>query len=509
VIEKESLYGKIPLYFEKNHGQIDTKVKYLSRCFSSDIFFTPEGIAMVLNSSEDNNKKQLTKKNKNNKRPTGEDITSSVFKFSFVDANNDIKIAGQDELAGKVNYLKGNFTNFLTDIPTFAAIKYREVYPGIDFVFYGNDQQLEYDIIVKPDGNPNDIKLAIDGPEHLRIDEQGHLVMEENDREVIMKKPKTYQNNDGIEQEIQGEFSINKGNILCLELGEYDKTETLIIDPMLDYSTYLGGSDVDLGFGIAVDSDGSAYVTGETNSTNFPTDSAYQNSYAGEEDAFVTKINTSGELVYSTYLGGSSSDVGRGIAVDSNKNAYITGYTFSFDFPIESAYQNEKAGSADIFVTKFAPTSAGLINNVVEFSCTSTVSDNLEVGEEFEGETIIPSEDLVIAFTSDLKQYENELEIDIDIGGKVCELSCLISKVKGCIDYAISTKCANVITGDVGSAAACCSSTVCVDRIIDFDEEDKLVINVILNDAVIYHCHDKKNIQFSGKFILSCDDCSY
>ena len=261
--------------------------------------------------------------------------------------------------------------------------------------FYGNNRQLEYDIIVKPSANPSRVQLSYQGIEGLQVTEDGDLEISLKEGKVIQKKPYVYQEIDGKKIEIDGKFKIyNAGSkkqvseritrnsksetrypspttrhasrfVYGFQVASYDKHYPLIIDPTLDYSTFIGGSENDRGFDIAVDASGNAYVTGSTYSSDFPAVSAFDGSFAGGtsfSDAFVTKINASGSsLVYSTYLGGSNIDSGFGIAVDTSGNAYITGQTWSPDFPTANAMYGTNTGQFDAFVTKLASTGSSLI----------------------------------------------------------------------------------------------------------------------------------------------------
>ena len=271
--------------------------------------------------------------------------------MTLAGANPKATVTGLDELPGKSNYFIGNDpAKWRTNVPTYAKVKYQNVYRGIDLVYYGNPQQLEYDFVVAPGADPKAISLdvaairsAADGgrrapgvDQKRRIDANGDLVIQAGEDEVRLHKPVVYQAavNQGADSSarhfVDGRYVLKGDNRVSFEVASYDPGKTLVIDPVLVYSTYLGGSSDDEGTGIAVDSSGNAYVTGVTQSTDFPTAHPLQAVYGGGMvygDAFVAKLNPAGSaLVYSTYLGGSGVDEGTGIAVDSAGNAYVTGY---------------------------------------------------------------------------------------------------------------------------------------------------------------------------------------
>jgi len=329
-------YGKIPLSFEQNLGQTDSQVKFLSRGSGYTIFFTPDDVVMSLRStSEDSSNQYIT------------------IEMSLIGVN-PAQITGLEKQAGISNYFIGNDPQkWYTDIPNYANIKYTDVYSGIDLVYYGNQQKLEYDFVVAPGADPQNILFEINGADKLILDEGGNLIIETTDGQLIQHAPIIYQEINGKRQVIDGGYKLEE-NRIGFYISDYDNTLPLVIDPVLVYSTYLGGSNNDGGRAIAVDSSDNAYVTGNTRSTNFPTKNPIQAAHAGGVfDAFVTKINAAGNAhVYSTYLGGSGGDFGFSIAVDSSRNAYVTGETQSTNFPTKNPIQAAHAGGGDTFVTK-------------------------------------------------------------------------------------------------------------------------------------------------------------
>ena len=280
------------------------------------------------------------------------------------------EIVGKGMQAGKVNYFIGNNPEkWKTNVPTYEAVVYKDVYKGVDMKFYGNNSQLEYDVIVKPGADPSIPLFSYEGIEGLRVTGNGELEITLDHGTLVQKKPVIYQVIDGKRVEIKGKFKIQQTSrdkkrrfAYGFDVASYNKKYALIIDPVLAYSTYLGGVHAEYGLGIAVDTSGNAYVTGGTRSTDFPTFFPLQGTYREYEDAFVTKIDNSGtRMVYSTYLGGSAWDYCNDIAVDTSGNAYVTGYTISTDFPTVSPIQGTHAGTKDAFVAKINSSGSSLV----------------------------------------------------------------------------------------------------------------------------------------------------
>jgi len=398
-------YLKLPLDFIKNEGQVDENVKFYEKGSRHSTFFTEQGIYLTLRDSKE----------------------TATVRLTFVNGKGSPEIVGEDILGRKVNYFIGNDKKrWRTNISTYKAVRYRSIYENVDIKFYGNNRQLEYDIVVKPGADPSAVKFSYEGIDGLTVTEQGELSVNVKGNRLIHKKPHIYQDIDGKRVEIEGAFKIYDKQTYGFQVASYNMENSLIIDPVLVYSTYLGrseddlaysiavdgsrntyvtgctrslsfptkepfqpnnagswdvfvtkinasgdalvystylgGSQVDEAFSIAVDGSGNAYVTGDTSSTDFPTKNPLQTNHGADLfDAFVTKINASGELDYSTYLGGSKSDVGSGIAVDGSGNAYVTGRTFSLDFPTKNPLQPNLSGQGDVFVAKINASGSALV----------------------------------------------------------------------------------------------------------------------------------------------------
>ena len=223
---------------------------------------------------------------------------------------------------------------------------------------------MEYDFIVSPGAKPDAITFTFEGIDKLQTGKKGDLVLYANNNRIQLHKPFIYQETNGVRKEISGSYVLKENNHIAFQVGTYDPSASLVIDPLIEYSTYLGGTDRDSGFDIAVDAAGNTYITGETLSDDFPIMNPIQPLRGAKftVDAFVTKINSSGDtLIYSTYLGGSGNDAGKGIAVDAAGSVYVAGWTESPDFPTASPIQPFYGGSRDAFVTKLSPNGSALI----------------------------------------------------------------------------------------------------------------------------------------------------
>ncbi len=370
-------YGNLPLTFEENRGQIDPQVKFLSRSAGYTLFLTADEAVLSIPESKPNDKRSRTNRRNNVQEPPIVDrqLPSSESEQQARNQNLGMKlvgpdphttVSGVDELPGKSNYfIRNDPKKWRSNVPTYAKVKYEGVYSGIDLVYYGNQQQLEFDFVVAPGADPRRIQFDIRGAKRIRRDDDGDLVlkMEMREDEIRWHKPIAYQEKNGTRQLVAAHYAVKDENRVAFEVAGYDVGRPLYIDPLI-YSTYLGGNGEDVGTGIAVDSAGNAYVIGTTNSNNFPTMNPLQPAFEGEGyDAFVVKINPTGSgTVYSTYFGGSGLDVVQGVAVDSSGNAYVTGITQSTDFPTMNPLQPAYGGGDDdAFVAKINPTGSALV----------------------------------------------------------------------------------------------------------------------------------------------------
>lgn len=333
-------YGRLPLAFESNQGQIDSKVKFLSRGEGYTLYLTEKEAVLALK----NEGKE--KVGSGPLDPLAPPSKRTVLRMKTIGALPHPTISGSGILPGKSNYFIGNDpSKWRRELPIYSKVIYQDVYSGIDLIYYGNQRQLEYDFVVKPGANPNTIALEFDGTEGLTINQEGDLILKIKGGEVSLHRPYLYQQRADMREVIPGQFILKGKNKIGFEVGKYDRTIPLMIDPILRYSTYLGGAGDDAANSIAADGSGNIYVTGETSSIDFPTTTgAFQTSHPA--NLFVSKLNPSGTaLIYSTYLGGNGKDRGLGIAVDASGKAYITGETSSSDFPItQGAFQTTSGG---------------------------------------------------------------------------------------------------------------------------------------------------------------------
>ena len=422
-------FSRGPLLFDENAGQADPAVKFLARSSEYQLFLTTDGATLVRSRPAQSPRAGATEPSAGVDDPrhvvsseARDDASGAgLLRMRLLGADPRVRIAGLDEQPGKVHYFQGSDpATWLTTVSMFARVRYAQVYPGVDLVFYGRDGQLEYDFVVAPGINPATIALAFDGAEHFSIDGTGDLILEMHDDRLVQPRPLVYQQIGGVRHVVDSEYVLTEGNHVGFTVGAYDRDAPLIIDPVLTYSTFLGGTGAprrnrrsvkkkrstldnvyitgqtrsalfpvgnpgvpsnnndafvvkltasgaldyvtviqgnasDSGEGIAVDASGQAFVTGFTDSTDFPTRNPIRGDQPGR-DAFLMKLDRQGLIVYSTYLGGNSSfDYGESVAVDGGGNAYVAGVTSSTDFPVLNALQPVNLGGSDAFVVKVDP----------------------------------------------------------------------------------------------------------------------------------------------------------
>jgi hypothetical protein len=347
-------YANLPISFEANLGQTDPAVEFLAHGHNGNLLLTAGEAWLTLQNS-------------------GGENGPLLLRLKVAGANAASKPEGLDPLAGKANYLLGNDPKrWRTDVPTFARVKYHDVYPGVDLLYYGNQQKLEYDFVVQPGANPDAIVLEFAGADKISLDAGGDLLLYLGAKAIRQHKPVVYQEIGGVRKMLSGNYVLHSRMQVGFEIAAYDKTKPLIFDPVLAYSATFGGSGVNQGLGIAVDGQDNVYVTGITTAGDFPTVNPFQTNKLGSHSAYVVKFNTNGAVVYSTFLGGgvlndqtTTSSSGQGIAVDGNGDAFVTGYTTATNFPVRNGLQSKKAALSysgrNAFVTKLNPAGNGLI----------------------------------------------------------------------------------------------------------------------------------------------------
>ena len=372
----KQMMSAMPLAFTQNNGQWPDSILFSANAGGAIMWFAKAGtyyqFALRVRHSYEPSIQVFTKSDRVINSPQAGGFNSTddgseilMIKTSLINANSNPQVIGLDQIEYKCNYFLGNETSkWRTDVPNYRAIKFEDVYPGIDLKYYGDGRLMEYDFVVSPGADYSQIEMRYDGAESLAVNSSGELVIATKYGLVTERRPVVYQAHAGTRSELNGRYVLLEGNRFCFKLDSgYDPKLPIVIDPVLVYSTFLGGSYEERGFGIAVDAAGCAYVTGATESANFPTLNAYHSTYGGGGyDAFVTKFAPGGNsLIYSTYLGGSGFDYAYGIAVDMVGNAYVTGGAGSVDFPTMNAIDSTLDGNSDAFVAKLAPGGDSLV----------------------------------------------------------------------------------------------------------------------------------------------------
>ena len=338
-----------PLAFEANQGQTDPQVKYMARGNGYTLFLTANDAVFTLHSSA------REKSAVNSTAIQNSNDGSSAIRLHLVGGNPHSRISAAAQLPSHSNYFIGNDrTRWHAGVPQYARVSFRDAYPGVDMAYYGVQKQLEFDFIVAPGTSPHPIRLGVTGAEHISTDHAGNLILASSAGNVLLHKPVAYQKNNSERQPVEARFVLQAHNQVSFELGDYDRSRELVIDPSVTYATYLGGTAEDDGNAIAVDGSGNAYVTGQTQSNPFP---GTTGGYVGASDVFVTKISANGStLDYSTYVGGLQDDSGNAIAVDASGNAFIAGGTASSDFPTTAGVLQKTfgGGAHDAFLLELA-----------------------------------------------------------------------------------------------------------------------------------------------------------
>ncbi|HYN87140.1 MAG TPA: SBBP repeat-containing protein [Ardenticatenaceae bacterium] len=362
--------------FEQNRGQSDLRVRFIARGGGYTLFLTGDEAVLALRaaSTAPNDGRRLEQARVGGLPDTRDAAANSILRMRFVGSNPAARIVGLDQLPGQTNYFVGNdAARWQRDVRSFARVRYEALYPGIDLVYYGNAGRLEYDLDVAPGASHELIRLNVEGAQGLELDQQGDLLIRLDGGVLRQHKPVAYQLAGNIRELVPAEYVLLGANQVGFHLADYDHARPLVIDPVLDYATYLGGENHDYAWDVAVDVAGNAYVTGATHSTGFPTTTlafdrgcgTNDTCNSGQRDTYVVKLDPAGALVYATYIGGSHGDIGLGIAVDGAGSAYIMGQTTSTDFPTTTLSFDGQCGcgdfEGDVFVAKLTPNGDALV----------------------------------------------------------------------------------------------------------------------------------------------------
>ncbi|MEN6602071.1 MAG: SBBP repeat-containing protein, partial [Bryobacteraceae bacterium] len=330
------LSSKMPLVFERNEGQSAVEYKFAAVGPDHVLLLSPTGAVV---------------------RHAG-----AAVRIHWRGGKRRAAMAGLEPQAGRINYIVGNRrSGWRTGIRTYSKVRYQGIYPGVDLVFHGSRGELEFDFVVAPGADPDVIRLGFEGASRMEIDAAGDLVL--TDANLRLRKPLIYQEGTPSRRTLEGGYFAISPREVGFRITSYDKSQPLVIDPVLSFSTYLGGTSSEnvtasgdlKSAGIATDPQGNVYITGSTSSTDFPSGGKIGSAETGSADLFVSKFSSAGEMVYTTRIGGSSLERGFGIAVDSSGNAYLTGRTQSTDFPLVNAAQATFGGIEDAYVLKLNP----------------------------------------------------------------------------------------------------------------------------------------------------------
>src|SRR5262245_620662 len=356
-------YGRLPMSFELNRGQADPQFKYLARGRGYQVLLTESEAILRLQGVNRDGAPGRLGDGAARRLGAGEDSRSADLLVKLDGASPASQVIGLDSLPGKSNYLIGHDPDkWHKDIPNYARVEYRDVYPGVNLAYYGTQRALEYDFIVTPGYDPGVITVRFEGVDRLEMNDNGALALHVNGETIYQRSPVIYQRSEGGRRAVSGRYVMKGDRQIGFEVKEYDRSKPLVIDPVLEYGTYLGGGGDDIGQSVKVDSAGAAYVAGVTAATDFTTKSAAQSLNKGETDAFVTKLSATGDtIIYSTYLGGGGDDQAKGIAVGSDGAAYVIGNTTSSDFNTRNPLQAANRGGSDAFVAKLSPTGTQLV----------------------------------------------------------------------------------------------------------------------------------------------------
>jgi len=346
VAQGQAVLARLPLRFEANRGQWNPSVQYAARGGGYDLLFTGQGPSLRFGRSQ-------------------------AIDISLVNGNPQPVIEGVDAMKARTNYLIGVRANWHTDVPNYARVKYHQAYPGVDVIYYGSHNQLEYDFVLAPGADPGAIRMRFSGAGRLRITRDGDLVLESPSGRMTQKRPLIYQEGNTGRHEIGGRYVLLAGDTVGLKVDGYDKRRKLVIDPILAYSTYLGGTGQDQINAVKLGPNGRLYMVGQTDTQDIQAiNGAYDNNNFGLVDIFLAIVDTTqtgqDQLIYFSYLGGSNNDIPLAVTVDGNGLAYMTGTTTSTDFPMtgNSLQTLGPATVTEAFVAVIDPSQYGQVSLV-------------------------------------------------------------------------------------------------------------------------------------------------
>lgn len=359
-------YARLPLSFEPNVGQSDASVHFVAHQGNGSLLLTPAGAYVALHKKSSNPAESSTR-SLVRLAFVGADQRAVLRGVDRLPGRVNY-LMGSDPLGWR------------TGVPTYRRVEAKDLYPGIDVAYYGRDRQFEYDLLVAAGADPAAIRLQVDGAQSLSIDPGGGLIIRTAAGALRQAPPVVYQLIDSKRRSVDGRYVLLDRRTVAFAIGAYDRRRSLIIDPTLSYATLLGGSGGDYGAAIAADSTGNLYATGFTDSVDFRTLNPLQAGLAGNSDVFVTKFNTSGNaLVYSTYLGGSNNDYPAALRIDGSGNAYVVGYTNSTNFPVANALRSTLAGNNDAFVSKLNASGSALVYSTYLGGSSNDIATGLAV----------------------------------------------------------------------------------------------------------------------------------
>jgi hypothetical protein len=349
VARAKAALAQLPLRFEANQGQMSPAVRYSAHGGGYDLFLTERGPSLAF----------ATAGRPGSGGQAGKHGVPARVDISLLNSNRAPEIEALDRTAARTDFFRGNQANWRANVPSYRRVRYRAVYPGVDVVYYGNQNQLEYDFVLQPGADPNAIRMKFSGAGHLSLSPEGDLVLESGDARIVQKKPFIYQEDPGsaVRHQVAGRYALLGHNVVGLRLDHYDRTRTLVVDPTLTYLTYLGGVGTDQINAVKLGPKGLLYIAAQTDTNAFPgPDGAYSSSNTGLTDIWVAVLDTRNGygLVYASYLGGTNLDIPLAMDVDLAGVVYLTGTTTSTNFPVTgNALQATGAGATiEAFVVK-------------------------------------------------------------------------------------------------------------------------------------------------------------